>query len=905
MTSSSELDSDDESEYIPTPLRPPKRHISPVKTTNPVTPCTLPRHCILLDLSQVEQLFNQINEARGCKTAGCRGKLVPQDIMTNGMGGTATIVYMCNGCQDMLVFQTSSMNTQIAKTDITLAAQVAFITAGCTYTTYAKALQDVLGIKAVTARTFMRTIETLHPIVENMVTEMCEREKDRMKQMDQTKLGSWKRAVTCADGTWMTRGFHSKNATFSIRNYFTVALLFYKHICQKGRDSIIDEELYQGTSKSAEGYSARVLFQTAKKEGLDIAIHWQDADSSSSKSVNDIYPDAQLMICGGHAGRAHLKKLQSLKTKRTFTERFKNMYRDKFPEVDTLKCACSKHKAGCGCLSDTFCQRARNNFSNILSDSQTATEFSKRLRALVYHVQDIHTWEGGQCEFHALKLCSCGQCEDRNHPRCQGKDYHTREVLSCPFHLLVYEIECHTRAEMANQLVHETLKRGHSNWLEGSHNVFIRFRPKHIFLERLHYHVATNLALLQANMTHEYDQQGAAYHWKMDLLQRLNLPVYDGVPEVLKKLNETRKKALDAMKSSKAKKRRVELKTLRTQEAQQRKVWSKKHGHDTYGDDEEDVIEEEVKPSKERVKEKTAIKKPCNRCGSTTHSRSTHRDCPYNKKNNPGTVDNNPTTATGKTNHQTGTVDMSNDQSDTVDMSNDWTTATEEKNLTDTHCIQDSEDSEVREGSDNSDEPLSDDEIDVDMFEDAITSGCTCGAVNRAHKKTCPMNPKLLYQQHTIKPLFKPGDFVCLHDGALKDKHICCRVIEHMSKTVATLYRLRCTTGVLQGLYQEVDLTESTSPMPISLSKWRTTPTITLRVARKNPCNLQQCTCDRSVTSSAMIDLTEALMEDSQRTDKVWVENSLYILHESDHNIIKSNDWLNDKIIRASQELLK
>ena len=103
----------------------------------------------------------------------------------------------------------------------------------------------------------------------------------------------------------MTRGFHSKNATFSIRNYNTGALLYYKHICQRGRDALIDEELYKGTSKSAEGYSARELLQTAKQEGLNIAIHWQDANSSSSKSVKETFPDMKVMICGGHAGRAH------------------------------------------------------------------------------------------------------------------------------------------------------------------------------------------------------------------------------------------------------------------------------------------------------------------------------------------------------------------------------------------------------------------------------------------------------------------------------------------------------------------------------------------------------------------------------------------------------------------------
>ena len=306
----------------------------------------------------------------------------------------------------------------------------------------------------------------------------------------------------------MTRGFHSKNTTFSIRNYNTGALLYYKHICQRGRDTLINEELYKGTSKSAEVYSARELLQTAKQEGLNIAIHWQDADSSSSKSVEEIFPDMKVMICGGHAGRAHLKQLQSLAKKKNFSDKFQETYREQFSEVDNVKCKCKRYNARCGCLSDTLCQRARNNFSNILSSSENAAEFSERLQALVYHVQDIHEWEGGPCQFHALTVCSCGSCTDKNKPQSQGKDYHTREVLSCPFHLLVYKIECHIRAKMADQLVDSTLKRGHSNWLESSHNIFIRFRQKHIFLEQLHYHVATNLGLLLANQTQEYNQEG-------------------------------------------------------------------------------------------------------------------------------------------------------------------------------------------------------------------------------------------------------------------------------------------------------------------------------------------------------------------------------------------------------------
>ena len=77
-----------------------------------------------------------------------------------------------------------------------------------------------------------------------------------------------------------------------------------------------------------------------------------------------------------------------------------------------------------------------------------------------------------QCDFHALTLCNCGDCANREQHECEGKLYHTREVLSCPFHLLAYKLYCLRRTEMADQLVHPIKKRGHPNWLESSHNIF-------------------------------------------------------------------------------------------------------------------------------------------------------------------------------------------------------------------------------------------------------------------------------------------------------------------------------------------------------------------------------------------------------------------------------------------------
>ena len=148
---------------------------------------------------------------------------------------------------------------------------VAFVIAGCTHI---KVLKHALGVSTVPWEYFQSTLARMYPIVTALVDSMCSDAKDDIRQMDQSKLGSWSHAVTSADGTWMTRGFHSKNATFSIRNYFNGALLYRKHLCRRGRDDVV-KEVYQGTSKGAEGYGAWQLFKKAKEEGMNIDVQFR------------------------------------------------------------------------------------------------------------------------------------------------------------------------------------------------------------------------------------------------------------------------------------------------------------------------------------------------------------------------------------------------------------------------------------------------------------------------------------------------------------------------------------------------------------------------------------------------------------------------------------------------------
>ena len=65
---------------------------------------------------------------------------------------------------------------------------------------------------------------------------MCDAAKTEMKEMDSGEIGSWKRAVTTADGCWLTSGFPSHNDTLTINYGRYNAIYYYGHCCQHGRD---------------------------------------------------------------------------------------------------------------------------------------------------------------------------------------------------------------------------------------------------------------------------------------------------------------------------------------------------------------------------------------------------------------------------------------------------------------------------------------------------------------------------------------------------------------------------------------------------------------------------------------------------------------------------------------------
>ena len=359
------------------------------------------------------------------------------------------MTFACSGCGRGVDFVSSEACTDLPQhSTVSIALRLAALLAGIGYAGYHNLFSRYLGMPIVSDKYFYHVVEMAFPHVQDILDEICEEAKNEMKELPSSELGSWKQAVTTSDGCWQIRGFFSQNSTFVIRNYLTGALLWYGHLSMRGADSIIDEELYKGIAKSAEGFLAAVLFKKAHGERCIILTNWQDQDSSSEKSFREVYGEstsAQVMKCGGHIGRAHGHALKDCMSKKSFTADFQKEHKGKFPLVESVSCCCKgkRHHAGCGCITDAFIQSAKRNlFCVITQAGNSVSLFAKPMRDLgKYHGRGIHQWDGGQCDFHPLVVCSCGTCPSADELKCDGKPYVSKNTLQCELHALAYEIE--------------------------------------------------------------------------------------------------------------------------------------------------------------------------------------------------------------------------------------------------------------------------------------------------------------------------------------------------------------------------------------------------------------------------------------------------------------------------------
>ena len=80
----------------------------------------------------------------------------------------------------------------------------------------------------------------------------------------------------------LLEAFFSQNHTYYMNN----SLLYVVHLCMRGNDNVIDDQLFEGTApKAAEDHAAEIAFGLARDDNMHIEVHWQDGDSSSANSA--------------------------------------------------------------------------------------------------------------------------------------------------------------------------------------------------------------------------------------------------------------------------------------------------------------------------------------------------------------------------------------------------------------------------------------------------------------------------------------------------------------------------------------------------------------------------------------------------------------------------------------------
>ena len=77
------------------------------------------------------------------------------------------------------------------------------------------------------------------------------------------------------------------------------------------------------------------------------------------------------------------------------------------------------------------------------------------------------------------------------------------------------------------------------------------------------------MGLMQANMKWLSKKKGLSYNWLLDLIQRLKLPVFDGMKDALRRANEIRAKNLEKKQTEEAKQQHTNWKKARVQEQEE------------------------------------------------------------------------------------------------------------------------------------------------------------------------------------------------------------------------------------------------------------------------------------------------------------------------------------------------
>lgn len=138
--------------------------------------------------------------------------------------------------------------------------------------------------------------------------------------------------------------------------------LWYGYKCMRGNDDIVEEELYEGILKLMEGVLLDECYEQVKIEGCCVEVVWQDGDFSVVNFIKYYYLNGKVYKCGGYVGRVYINNLKEVVKKKEFFVIIILQFKEKFLQIEIVKCKCKRYKVGCGCFLDVFIKGVRINY---------------------------------------------------------------------------------------------------------------------------------------------------------------------------------------------------------------------------------------------------------------------------------------------------------------------------------------------------------------------------------------------------------------------------------------------------------------------------------------------------------------------------------------------------------------
>ena len=171
----------------------------------------------LTSAKQLESLISEINRTSCCTAPGCDGELRLKNVDLTRKGGDGKANFFVLEGVELEIYAFNFLST-MKGLNRPVFHLLCNICSGGNYAQYETVLGS-MGMHPVSDYKFYETIQLMEGPTIELFDEQCRIAKEEMKQAPSSEIGSWDRAANVADGAWMTRGHHSQNFTFHVRDY--------------------------------------------------------------------------------------------------------------------------------------------------------------------------------------------------------------------------------------------------------------------------------------------------------------------------------------------------------------------------------------------------------------------------------------------------------------------------------------------------------------------------------------------------------------------------------------------------------------------------------------------------------------------------------------------------------------